>query len=55
MYLKIFWTGPVLVLVLTFASILLPKPTEASKTKKNDSKFSPNTKTMTMPVQIIFR
>jgi hypothetical protein len=31
--------------VLTFASIFLPKQTEASKAKKNDSKFS----TMTMP------
>ena len=47
MYLQRFWAGIVLgiVIVLTFASFLLPKLTEASKAKKNDSKFS----TMTMP------
>ena len=40
MYLK---TGIVLVLMLHF---LLTKPTEASKSQKNDSKFSTKTKTM---------
>ena len=32
---------------------LLPKPTEASKSKKNYSKFSPKTKTK--PVQNLFK
>ena len=30
------------------------KPTVASKSKKNDSKFSPKTKTMTKPIQNVF-
>ena len=34
---------------------LLAKLTEASKSKKNDSKFSPKTKIMTKPVQNLFR
>ena len=41
----------VLFLMLTFASIL--KPTEARKSQKKYSKFS--TKTMTMPIQNLFR
>ena len=44
MYLKIFWTGMVLVLVLT----------EASKSKKKDWKFSPKIKIMTKLVQNLF-
>ena len=34
---------------------LLTKQTEASKSQKNDSKFSTKTKTMTMPLQNLFR
>ena len=55
MYLKKFWTGVVLVFALILHPFLLPKQTEASKSKKNDSKFSPKTKTKTKQVQILFR
>ena len=34
---------------------LLTKLTEASKSQKNDSKFSTKNKTMTMPLQNLFR
>ena len=46
MYLKIFWAGIVLVLILmlTLHPFLLTKLTEASKSQKNDSKFSTKTK-----------
>ena len=33
----------------------MTKPTEASKSQKNDSKFSTKTKTMTIPIQNLFR
>ena len=33
----------------------MPEPTEASKSKKNDSIFSSKTKTMNKPVQNLFR
>jgi hypothetical protein len=41
--------------VLTFASIFLPKLTEASKAKKNDSKISTMTMPKTMSVQNVLR
>jgi peptidoglycan biosynthesis protein MviN/MurJ (putative lipid II flippase) len=56
MYLQRFWAGIVLgIVVLTFASVFLPKLTEASKAKKNDSKISTMTMPKTMPVQNLLR
>ena len=49
------WTGIVLALMLTFASIFIDWADWGKQVTKNDSKFSTKTMTMNMPFQNLFK